>query len=150
MPGLKAICLQPVSREIFEWSPWSGRRESNPVFTNPNRTYYRYTTARPRTPRAAINAVCTFQDSNLRPFECESNALTSLAKGACGDYVPETPIAQETGSYFIPTILYFCAPLGVSNEKVSPFFFSINEEPSGERCDILCSCILASAEPTIW
>src|SRR3989344_1924638 len=24
----------------------SGRRESNPVFTNPNRTYYRYTTAR--------------------------------------------------------------------------------------------------------
>ena len=25
---------------------WSGCRESNPVFTNPNRTYYRYTTPR--------------------------------------------------------------------------------------------------------
>jgi len=22
-------------------------------------------------------SVCTFQDSNLRPFECESNALTN-------------------------------------------------------------------------
>src|SRR3989344_3662637 len=48
MPGLKAICLQPV----WMMSLWSGRRESNPVFTNPNRTYYRYTTARIRTSSA--------------------------------------------------------------------------------------------------
>ena len=28
------------------YCPLSGRRESNPVYTNPNRAYYRYTTAR--------------------------------------------------------------------------------------------------------
>src|SRR3989338_254521 len=51
--------------------------------------------------------------------------------------------------YLILTILYFCAPLGVSKEKVSLFFLPMSAEPSGERCEILCSCILASAEPTI-
>src|SRR3989338_5664368 len=52
-------------------------------------------------------------------------------------------------TYLIFTILYFCAPLGVSNANVSPRFLSISAEPSGERCEILCSCIFASAEPTI-
>jgi len=52
-------------------------------------------------------------------------------------------------TYLIFTILYFCAPFGVSNENTSPFFFSISAEPKGERCDILWSCMFASAEPTI-
>src|SRR3989344_3281446 len=87
------------------------------------------------------------------------SAATIFRRMPCADTAPQKTKDRQRGLlflrakksvYFIPTILYFCAPLGVSNEKVSPFFFSIREEPSGERCDILCSCILASAEPTIW
>lgn len=55
---------------------WSGCWESNPVYTNPNRAYYRYTTARCGYSSRKIK-MCTLQDSNLRPFECESNALTN-------------------------------------------------------------------------
>ena len=51
--------------------------------------------------------------------------------------------------YFTPTILYFCDIFGVSKVKTSPFFLPMSAPPSGERCEILCSCILASALPTI-
>ena len=51
--GAKRKCAFSRTRHVL-WSIFflllSGRRESNPVFTNPNRTYYRYTTAR-RIPR---------------------------------------------------------------------------------------------------
>ena len=80
----------------------SGCRESNPGYMTPSHVYYHYTTARFRVmsavgppgiepglyePESYVLPVyygpvrditrCTFQDSNLRPFECESNALTN-------------------------------------------------------------------------
>src|SRR3989344_2218770 len=59
------------------------------------------------------------------------------------------PRCELVTRYFTVTILYFCIPFGVSKEKTSLFFLPMSAEPSGERCDILCSCILASALPTI-
>ena len=54
----------------------------------------------------------------------------------------------ELPDYLIFIILYFCTPFGVSNANNSPFFFSMRAEPKGDRCDILCSCMFASALPT--
>gem|GEM_PF-4693289 len=43
----------------------SGRRESNPVFTHPKRTYYRYTTARFRRVTGAPYRIRTYDLSNV-------------------------------------------------------------------------------------
>src|SRR3989338_1475360 len=71
----RAVALRPSipgDHLSLERCSVSGRRESNPVLTNPNRMYYRHTPARHRT-----SPVCALQDSNLRPFACEANALTN-------------------------------------------------------------------------
>ena len=75
-PRLQRLQLMPLRNKVHLRRSYgvtkSGSRESNPVCTNPNRTYYRHTP-----PRNAQNC-CTIFTLLARKFETKLHAATTV------------------------------------------------------------------------